>query len=176
MKVLVGSKNPVKISGAKIAFENYFKDFQIEGVAVDSDVSSQPFDDEILKGARNRVKNLIAYAKDNKIEADYFCSIESGITNKFGFFMNFNIAVIVDKNGYESIGTSEGFPIPERYIEEIKNSEFGTFMDKFAKTDNIKQKQGGVYILTRKLTREELTCHAFMMALTQFINGDDWKA
>ena len=175
MKILVGSKNPVKISGAKLAFSNYFENIDIEGVSVSSDVSSQPFDDEILQGARNRVKNLIEYAKNNSIDADYFCSIESGITNKFGFYMNFNIAVIVDKNGYESIGTSEGFPIPERYIDEIKNTEFGAFMDKFANTNNIKQNFGGVYVLTRKLTREDLTTHAFTMALTQFVNGENWK-
>jgi len=175
MKILVGSKNPVKIKGADIAFKNYFDDVVTEGIAVESNVSNQPFNDEILLGARNRVNNLISYAKSNNIDADYYCAIESGITDKFGVYINFNIAVIVDKNGYESIGTSEGFPIPERYIDEIKSTEFGTFMDKFANSSNIKQNHGGVYVLTRKLTREDLTEHAFLMALTQFINGKEWK-
>ena len=175
MKILVGSKNPVKVSGAKLAFENYFENVSVEGISVSSNVSNQPFDDEILLGARNRVENLKNYAKTNNIDADYFCAIESGITNKMGFYMNFNIAVIVDKNGNEGIGTSDGFPIPERYIDEIRKTEFGVFMDKIASTENIKQNSGGVYLLTRKITREDLTTHAFIMALTQFINGEKWK-
>ena len=175
MKVLIGSKNPVKVSGAKLAFENYFNDVEIEGVSVKSNVAEQPFDDEILIGARNRVKNLIEYAKENNINADYFVAIESGITKNLGFWVNLNIAVIVDKNGYESIGTSEGFPIPTRYIAEIKNTELGAVMDKLSNTENVKQKFGGVYVLTKKLTREDLTTHAFIMALTQFTNGKVWR-
>lgn len=175
MKILIGSKNPVKIGGAKLAFENYFDDVLVEGVSVSSNISSQPFNEEILQGARNRVKNLIDYAKENDIDADFFVSIESGITNSLGFWVNLNVAVVVDKNGYESIGTSEGFPIPKRYIEEIKNTELGVIMDRLSGTENIKQKFGGVWVLTKKLTREDLTCHAFIMALTQFVNGENWK-
>ena len=175
MKILIGSKNPVKISGAKLAFENYFDDVEVIGINADSMVSSQPFDEEILLGARNRVKNLIEYAKNNNIEADYYCAVESGITKNLGFWLNLNIAVITDNNGYESIGTSEGFPIPKRYIEEIRATELGSVMDKLSNTENVKQKFGGVYVLTRKLTREDLTSHAFTMALTQFVNGDNWK-
>ena len=32
MKILLGSKNPGKIEGTKLAFENYFKELSIEGV------------------------------------------------------------------------------------------------------------------------------------------------
>ena len=175
MKVLIGSKNPVKVSGAKLAFEQYFDNVEMVGVSVESDVPSQPFNDDILLGARNRVKHLKEYAEIENVEADYFVSIESGITDKFGTWMNINIAIVVDKNGYESIGFSEGFPIPNRYIEEIKANDLGYVMDRISNVENVKQKFGGVYVLTKQLTREDLTKHAFTMALTQFINGDEWK-
>ena len=68
MKILIGTKNPGKIQGAKEAFEKYFDNVEIEGIAVDSEVGAQPFDEEILQGAKNRVKNLKEYAKKNKIQ------------------------------------------------------------------------------------------------------------
>ncbi len=175
MKIMIGSKNPVKINGAKKAFEQYFENVEIVGYSVESGVPSQPVNDEILKGARNRVKGLREMAVSNKLDIDFFVAIESGITDQFGFWLNTNIAVIEDASGYESIGTSEGFPIPKRYIEEIKQNELGGLMDRLAKTSNIKQNLGGVHFLTRKCTREDLTIHAFTMALTQFVNGDIWR-
>lgn len=175
MKILIGSKNPVKINGAKRAFERYYKDCEVIGVAVSSEVPEQPFNDDILLGARNRVKNLKQYALENNIEADFFVSIEAGITDKFGFWLNINFAVVADNKGYESIGTSEGFPIPKKHIEEIKKADLGAVMDKISNIENVKQKFGGVYVLTREITREDLTAHAFIMALTQFVNGEVWK-
>ena len=58
MKILMGTKNPGKIQGAKEAFEKYFDNVEVEGIAVDSEVGDQPFDEEILQGVKNRVKNL----------------------------------------------------------------------------------------------------------------------
>lgn len=84
MKILIGTKNKGKIEGAKRAFEKYFKDVTIEGISVESEVADQPVNDEILQGAKNRVKNLKKYAEENMIEADFFVAMESGITDKFG--------------------------------------------------------------------------------------------
>ena len=83
MKILIGTKNPGKIEGAKKAFETYFKDVEVYGIQVDSEVNAQPVNEEIVKGAKNRVKNLKKYAKENKIEADFFVASEGGINNFF---------------------------------------------------------------------------------------------
>ena len=50
MKVLIGTKNPGKIEGAKLAFEKYFDNIEIEGIPVESEVSNQPVNEEIFKG------------------------------------------------------------------------------------------------------------------------------
>lgn len=63
MKILIGTKNPGKIEGAKQAFEKYFENVEMEGVAVDSEVGDQPFNEEILQGAKNRVENLKSMQK-----------------------------------------------------------------------------------------------------------------
>ena len=81
MKVLIATKNQGKIEGAKRALENYFNNVEIEGIPVNSDVPDQPVNKEIYIGAKNRVKNLKEYAKNNNIPADLFLGIESGIND-----------------------------------------------------------------------------------------------
>jgi non-canonical (house-cleaning) NTP pyrophosphatase len=84
MKVLIATKNQGKIEGAKRALENYFNNVEIEGIPVNSDVPDQPVNKEIYIGAKNRVKNLKEYAKNNNIAADLFLGIESGINDLLG--------------------------------------------------------------------------------------------
>ena len=176
MKILMGTKNPGKIEGAKNAFSRYFKDVEIEGISVDSEVGNQPVNEEIFQGAKNRVKNLKKYAKENNIEADYYVATEAGITNLLGDWIDINSAVVEDSNGFQSVGTSQGFPIPERYIQEIIDTELGKVMDKVFEGKELGKGKGGIYNLTHnQLTRLELTEGAIIMALISHINGDIWK-
>ena len=96
MKVLIATKNQGKIEGAKRALEKYFDNITVEGIPADSEVGEQPVNNEIYEGAKNRVKNLKKYCKENNIKADLFLSIESGINNLLGRWMITNIAVIED--------------------------------------------------------------------------------
>lgn len=176
MKILMGTKNPGKIEGAKEAFEKYFDNVEIEGVSVDSEVSDQPVNEEIFMGAKNRVKNLKQYAKENNIEADFYISSEAGITNLLGDWLDINSAVVEDANGYQSVGTSQGFPIPNKYIEEIKQTELGKVMDKIFSGKELGKGKGGISFLTKdEVSRIELTKNAFVMALISHINGELWK-
>ena len=133
MKILMGTKNPGKIEGARQAFARYFDDVEVIGVSVESEVANQPVNEEILEGAKNRVKNVKKYAVQNHIKADYFIASEAGITNLLGSWIDINVAVVQDSNGVESIGISQGFPIPDKYIEEIRETELGKVMDKIFK-------------------------------------------
>lgn len=123
MEILMGTKNPGKIEGAKQAFEKYFENVQIQGISVDSEVGDQPINKQIFQGAKNRVKNLKKYAKEKNIKPDYYIASEAGITNLLGEWIDINAAVIESKEGLQSVGTSQGFQIPEKYIEEIKRTE-----------------------------------------------------
>ena len=110
------------------------------------------------------------------IEADYYAAIESGITNGLGKWMIINVAVIKDKDGFETYGSSAGFPVPEKYVERIKKESLGTVMDDIFKEDDLRTKQGGIGLLTReKIDRKNLSKDAFIMALTEIINDKIWK-
>lgn len=172
----MGTKNPGKIEGARQAFEKYFDNIDIEGIAVESNVGAQPVNEEILQGAKNRIKNLKKYANNNNIKADFYIASEAGITNLLGEWIDINAVVIEDSKGFQSIGTSQGFPIPDKYIDEIKETELGKVMDRIFKGKELGKGKGGISFLTKdEVTRIDLTRNAFIMALTRFINEDLWK-
>ena len=176
MKILIGTKNPGKIEGARQAFELYFNNVEIEGIPVNSDVGEQPINEEIFLGAKNRVKNLKRYAEKNNIKVDFYISSEAGITNLLGEWIDINAAVIEDANGYQSIGVSQGFPIPDKYVDEIKKTELGKVMDKIFSEKELGKGKGGINFLTKnEVSRIYLTRNAFIMALTKHINEDIWR-
>jgi len=77
-KVIIASKNPVKVNATKKAFENVFpaEHFEFIGLQVPSFVSDQPMsDEETLEGAINRAENAKLARKD----ADFWVGIEGGI-------------------------------------------------------------------------------------------------
>lgn len=176
MKILMGTKNPGKIEGARQAFEKYFDSVEIEGISVESNVGAQPVNEEILQGAKNRIKNLKKYANTNNIKADFYIASEAEITNLLGEWIDINAVIIEDSKGFQSIGTSQGFPIPDKYIEEIKQTELGKVMDRLFSGKELGKGKGGISFLTKdEITRIDLTRNAFIMALTRFINEDIWK-
>lgn len=177
MKVLIATKNQGKIEGARKALETYFDSVEIEGIPVESNVSEQPVNDEIYNGAKNRVKNLKEYAQKNNKEADLYLAIESGITNSLGRWMITNIAVIEDNSDFESYGTSPSFPVPERLVQDVIDTNLSEVMDKvFTKDEERHNKGGGIQLLTHeKISRIDLTKMAFIMALTKYINEDKWR-
>lgn len=141
MKILMGTKNPGKIQGAK-----------------------------------NRVKNLREYAKNNNLYADFYIASEGGIQNLLcDEWIEFNAAVIENSEGIQSVGASQGFQIPDRYMDEIKKTELGKVMDKIFNGNELSKSQGGIGMLTKgEVTRIDLTRNAFIMALTKYINGKTW--
>ena len=175
MKVYIATTNAGKIEGAKLAFSQFFKDFEIEGFKTESDVSEQPLDGETLQGAKNRVNNLKKYAKENNLSADYYVAIESGLINLYGQHFIINFAVI-EGEGKVCYGTSCGFPIANRYVQTIKDKGLADFMDDFFFEDQDRRNdKGGTGMLTQdNYTRIDLNKQAFTMALTQIIN-ENWS-
>jgi len=177
MKVLIGTKNPAKIEGARLALLNYYKeeDINIDGVSVDSLVPEQPMNDEVYLGAKNRVDNLVNYAMDNNIDVDMFMAIESGLINNFDKWFNYNIAVVRDINGVESVGMGPVFPVPNKLIRDIKHKSLGVVFDEIFNGNNLHVGKGGVNSLTHEgISRIDITKDAFIMALTGIVN-DYWK-
>lgn len=173
-KILVGSKNPLKIAAAKEAFDKYFDSVEVYGFDVKSGVSPMPINNEVYDGAENRSRELEKINKINKLNADYFIGIEGGIAKIFDKWFTFGSICIVDKNGNCGYGTSPHFQLPPSVIEQLlKGIELGDVMDKLSNTHNSKQKFGAIGFFTNgKMNRKELYVHGLISAIIPFLRKD----
>ncbi len=171
MKVIVGSKNPVKIKATKNILEKIYGEIEVIGVNVDSQVPHQPFGkEETIQGAINRAKN--AYSND----FDLSVGIESGlmdIPNSITGYIDLQWCAIFDGDKI-TLGVSAGFEYPPSVIEEVlKGVEVGDVMDKVTGVDNLGQKTGAVSYLSKgMLDRTENTEQCVLTAMIPRMNEE----
>ena len=74
------------------------------------------------------------------------------------------------------MGTSQGFPIPHRYLKDIKEKSLGTVLDEIFDENKLSDGKGGISILTKnEISRIDLVRDACILALTKYINDNLWK-
>jgi len=168
-KIVVASKNPVKIQTTLAGFKRMFPNetFEIEGITVKSDVLDQPMSEkETLEGAINRANN----ASIAKSDGDYWVGIEGGIQETEGELLTFAWIVIKSKEGKFGKGKTGSFFLPNKVAQLIKQGkELGEADDIVFNKQNSKQANGAVGILTGDiLTRTSFYEPAVILALIPF--------
>ena len=174
MKILVGSKNPVKIEAVKEAFSKYFEEPEIIGISADSKVSAQPVNGETFEGAKNRAMELKQINSKNNIGAEYFVGIEGGIAEFFDKWFALGLMCIIDEEGKTGFGTSPLFELPSSVTKELLNgTELGEVMDKLTGDHNTKQKSGAIgYFTNGVMDRKSLYVPGLITALIPFLHKD----
>ena len=170
-KIVVASKNPVKINAVRDAFEKMFPNevFNMEGISVSSGVSDQPISDtETLQGALNRAGN----AEKEISRADFWVGIEGGIEEKNSEMEAFAWVAIRSANGVVGKGRSGTFFLPPKIAELIRQGkELGEADDIVFERTNSKQENGAVGILTDGVVdRTKYYTEAVVLALIPFKN------
>ncbi len=174
MKVAVGSKNPVKIKAAEMAFQKVWPDdnWKVVGVDVSSDVSDQPMsDEESIKGATNRAKR--ALEADN---VDFGVGMEGGL-QKIGYkWFDKGWMVVINTKGEIGVGSTANIETPQKLMELIKQGiELGEANDLYFKKENSKQAGGHFGLMTNGLiTRAQGYTDGLIMALSRFLHPDLW--
>jgi len=171
-KVIIASKNPVKIKAVKNGFERMFpeNEYEFEGVSVPSGVSDQPMDDaETFQGAFNRTEN----AKDAFPSADFWVGIEGGI-DFIGKEMTCFAWVLVQSKEKKGKAKTATFMLPEKVAEIVKaGKELGDADDIVFGQSNSKQKTGALGLLTKNVvSRIALYEDPVIMALIPFKNEE----
>ena len=138
MKVIVGSKNPVKLNATKNILTKIYDDLEVTAIEAESEVSDQPFGlDQTIQGAINRAENAFSE------EYDLSVGIESGlmeIPNSITGYIDLQWCAIFDGEKI-TLGVSSGFEYPPNVIKEVLNGvEVGDVMDRVT----------GVRILVKK--------------------------
>ena len=169
-KVIIASKNPVKINAVEIGFGKTFSnnDFSFDGKSVPSGVSDQPMSNqETILGATNRANN----AKANFPNADFWVGIEGGIELVENEMMAFAWIVICSNNQIGR-GRTGAFFLPKKITSLIQEGmELGEADDIVFGDSNSKQKSGAVGLLTNNIIdRTQLYVPAITLALIPFQN------
>jgi inosine/xanthosine triphosphatase len=170
-KIVVASKNPVKIKSALLGFQRMFpnENYEAVGVSVASGVADQPMsEEETLKGAENRVNN----SYESHPDADYYVGIEGGIEEKEEEMGAFAWIVVRSKDGVYGKGRTATFFLPPRIASLVREGkELGEADDIVFKRENSKQSNGSVGLLTGDvIDRTAYYTDAVILSLIPFKN------
>ncbi len=170
LRVIVGSKNPVKVGCTREAFSQAFgKLGLVEGVDAISNIPAQPrSEEEALLGAKNRA----THAKSLVPDADYWVGIEGGVDEDPQGMYAFAWIYVLHRSGKSSQSKTGTFYLPPQVVALIQDGmELGHADDLVFQAQNSKQQGGSVGLLTHGLlTREGYYQQAMVLALIPFLN------
>ena len=176
LRVIVGSKNPVKVGCTREAFTQAFGKVDLEeGVDALSNIPAQPrSEEETLLGAKNRA----THAKSLVPEADYWVGIEGGVDEDPQGMYAFAWIYVLHHSGKSSQSKTGTFYLPPSVVALIQDGmELGHADDLVFQAQNSKQKGGSVGLLTHGLiTREAYYQQAMVLALIPFLNESLYPA
>jgi inosine/xanthosine triphosphatase len=175
MKIVIASKNPVKVNAVTAAFSRVFTNVAhtVESVSVASGVPDQPMSDlETYTGAKNRVDNASSAVPD----ADYWVGIEGGIHMDGADMQAFAWAVVKSRGGTYGKARTSTFILPPQVAELVLGGmELGHADDVVFGRSNSKQENGAVGLLTRDMiSRTSYYTEALTLALIPFINPEHY--
>ncbi len=174
MKVLVSSRNPVKIEAVEDAFRKYFGDVEVIGIEAKSHVPPQPINDETYIGAQGRALHLKEINEAENLGAEYFVGIEGGIAEEFDKWFAFGCMCVVNTKGEVGFGTSPHFELPKSVSDQLlKGIELSDVMDVLTNTENSKQHNGAIgYFTNGVMDRKELYVQGLIVAMIPFIHKE----
>ncbi len=170
LKVIVGSRNPVKVRAVATALELYYPNAQIDcqGVDAPSQVPEQPINSQQTRdGAINRLRFC-----QQQHQADFYAAIEGGVDLFEDGPATFAYVAVANSQQL-AVGRSANMPLPSSVFQALEQGEeLGPLMDQLFNTTNIKQKGGAIGLLTNGLaSREDNYVHALILTLVKFAHA-----
>jgi inosine/xanthosine triphosphatase len=177
IKVLIVSKNPVKIQASREAFSYFYENLSFDWLEIDdysrnvNHFKIQPIgEEETYRASRNRVK----WARTQHSLFDYYVGIEGGIAS--GSHEKPRIIVYCTVGSHSLITTVRGceIPLPPQWYDQLLNKtqeELGDLVTEVSGISNIKQKQGVVGFFTKNVVkRVDIIKQGVIMALIPFLH------
>jgi inosine/xanthosine triphosphatase len=170
--VVVGSTNPVKIAAVRAVLERAGSTARVDGVAVASGVSEQPFGDEAtIRGATQRARAALEAAG-----ADLAVGLEGGVVEEGWGMRTCAWASVVGRDGRVGIGGSLAMMLPDRVAALVRAGvELGHAMDQVTGAHDTKRGVGAVGVLTAGLVDRQRAYEALVAyALAPFLAPDHY--
>ncbi|MBT2656970.1 DUF84 family protein [Bacillus sp. ISL-18] len=164
MRIVIGSKNPAKIT----AVQNSFRQEDIEFISIDipSGVNDQPFsDEETIQGAVNRAVGAL-----NQGNGDIGIGLEGGVQETSHGLLLCNWGALAVSGREPVIAGGARFLLPEEVAARLRaGEELGPVMDDYAKKNNVRKHEGAVGIFTNGLVnRIDMFTHVTSLLVGQF--------
>jgi len=171
MKVAVGSLNPAKIAGVRLAFAKYFPDVELQPVNSSAVAKAQPRGlEEMTAGATARAKFALS-----KAGGDYGVGVEAGIFTIGEVYFDNQVAAIADSRSRVTLGHSAGYMLPRDAMEKLfeNGRELERWAEEVSGIKEVGDKGGLINFLTKgKMTRADLTEQCVITALAPRLHKD----
>lgn len=173
MRIVVGSRNPVKIEAVRLGFGRVFpgQEHEVTGITVSSGVADQPRgEEETRRGARNRAEA----AAGHRPEADAWVGLEGGVEGVDGTTLYAFARVAVLRGGRVGESASGRFVLPEPVAALVREGvELGEADDRVFGRTGSREEEGAVGLLTGgAVGRTELYAQAVALALCRFVHPE----
>jgi inosine/xanthosine triphosphatase len=177
MRIALGSENPIKIQAVKNVFSKIYPNLKLHifSVKIVSNVPDQPFNQDTIKGAINRAKEVMAIT-----ETDLAIGIEAGLLEfplTLSGYFDMQWCAIIDKNMKITLGCSSGFELPLKIVHQAvtDGKEVGKLMDEMTSINDVGRKMGAIGILSKGImNRIHLNEQAVLMAMIPRINEKEY--
>lgn len=171
MIVAVGTRNPAKVDGVRLAFSKYFEDVELRPVNSSSVAKAQPRGlDEMTAGATARANFALSMAG-----GDFGVGVEAGIFTIGKVYFDNQVAAVIDKSGKVSLGHSAGYMLPRDAMEKLfkDGRELERWAEEVSGIKEVGDKGGLINFLTKgKMTRTDLTEQCVITALAPRLHSD----
>jgi len=168
IRVGVATRNPLKVSAAKIAFEGFFDEVEIHSFKSSSMLQKQPADEEITRGAILRAKEAI------ELGYDYGVGIEGGLLHLGGraYFTGFSAVISKSREMHGAWGLA--WECPPSLLERVeRGEELGILMDQILGRSGVKTHEGAIGVFSKsKIDRLRVTTDSVIAALIPFVNRE----
>ena len=166
--IALGTKNPAKVDGVRLAFSKYFDELEFRQVDASSVAKPQPKGlEEMTAGATARAKFALS-----KVGGDFGVGVEAGIFAIGEVYFDNQVAAIVDPSGKVSLGHSAGYMLPREAMEELfrDGRELERWAEEVSGIKEVGDKGGIIQHLTKgRMNRTELTEQCVITALIPWL-------
>ncbi|MEH7304395.1 DUF84 family protein [Neobacillus drentensis] len=163
MKIIIGSKNPAKISAVKNCFSDQHEFVDLD---IPSGVNEQPFsDDETIKGAINRAVGALKQGN-----GDIGIGLEGGVQETSFGLLICNWGALATNEREPFIAGGARILLPEEVAARLRaGEELGPVMDDYAKMQNVSKHEGAVGIFTSgSINRVDMFTHLMKLLVGQY--------
>jgi len=167
-RVGVATRNPLKTSAVKIAFEGFFDEVEVHSFKSRSVLSKQPMDEQITSCAIMRAKEAI------ELGYDYGVGIEGGLLHRGGRAYFTGFSAIISKSGETHGAWGLAWECPLSLLERVeRGEELGTIMDQILGRSGVKTHEGAIGVLSKnRMDRLRVTTDSVIAALIPFVNRE----